>query len=178
MDYRNISRNDKEEVTALFRSVFSASEGSEEGTVIGRLVAQLSDGVDGEDVVGFAACRGDSLVGAIFFTRLRFARDIQVFMLAPVAVSTLHQGKGIGQALIRHGLNELRRRSVAVVVTYGDPGYYTKAGFQALSESVIRAPLELSMPGGWLGLSLTEDPIPALEDRPTCVQAFNDPVYW
>jgi len=53
-------------------------------------------------------------------------------MLAPVAISTEHQGKGVVQALINHGLNELKNRSVAVAITYGDPSYYSKVGFRAL----------------------------------------------
>jgi predicted N-acetyltransferase YhbS len=99
-------------------------------------------------------------------------------MLAPVAVSTPHQGKGIGQELIKHGLDALRQRSVSVVVTYGDPSFYGKVGFESLAESVIRAPLDLSMPAGWLGQSLTANPIPTIPERPTCVAEFNDPAYW
>ena len=99
-------------------------------------------------------------------------------MLAPVAVSTTHQGKGVGQSLINYGLNDLKSRSVVVVVTYGDPSFYSKVGFQSLPESVIQAPLNLSMPGGWLGQSLTEEPIPTVNERPTCVKEFDDPIYW
>lgn len=101
-----------------------------------------------------------------------------VYMLAPVAVSTEHQGKGVGQALINYGLDELRNRYVNVAITYGDPAFYSKTGFQPLSENVIQAPLKLSMPEGWLGLSLTGDPIPTIKERPACVKAFNNSVYW
>ena len=99
-------------------------------------------------------------------------------MLAPVAVSTKHQCQGVGQALIKYGLNVLKKRSVAVVITYGYPSFYSKVRFQALSENIIQAPLKLSMPEGWLGQSLTEQPIPTINERPTCVKEFNDPVYW
>lgn len=99
-------------------------------------------------------------------------------MLAPVAVSTEHQRKDIGQALINYGLNELKKRSVNVVVTYGDPSFYSKVGFHVLSENVIQAPLSVSMPFGWLGQSLAGEPIPTIIERPVCVKEFNDPVYW
>lgn len=99
-------------------------------------------------------------------------------MLAPVAVSTEHQRQGVGQALIQHGLNELKNRSAAVAITYGDLSFYSKVGFQPLSENTIKAPVRLSMPEGWLGQSLTNGPIPTISDRPTCVKEFNDPVYW
>ncbi|MEA3411468.1 MAG: hypothetical protein U9R74_08000 [Pseudomonadota bacterium] len=90
----------------------------------------------------------------------------------------VHQGKGVGQALINYGLNKLKIRSVAVAITYGDPSFYSKVGFKTLSENIIQAPLKLSMPEGWLGLSLTGESIPTIYERPTCVKEFNDPVYW
>ena len=178
MNYKILDKNSQEEVSSLFTSVFTASEGEKEGRLIGNLALELSSRTDNQEIVCFGTYEEESIIGAIFFTRLRFNEAIQVYMLAPVAVSTKHQGNGVGQALINYGLNELKNRSVAVVITYGDPSFYSKVGFQSLSENVIKAPLKLSMPEGWLGQSLTEEPIPTLNDRPTCVKEFNDPVYW
>jgi putative acetyltransferase len=118
------------------------------------------------------------MIGAIFFTRLRFDETIEAYMLAPVAVSTAHQGRGVGQALISFGLHELKNRSVTLAVTYGDPAFYSKGGFQALSEDVIQAPLPLSMPEGWLGQPLSGEAIPILKSRPACVQEFNNTDFW
>jgi len=58
---------------------------------------------------------------------------------------------------------------VNVVITYGDPSFYSKVGFEPLSEKIIKAPVTLSMPDGWLAQSLTEDPVPVINERPTCV---------
>jgi len=85
-------------------------------------------------------------------------------MLAPVTVSTAHQGKSVGQSLIRFGLNELKNRSLTLVTTYGDPVYYSKTGFRVLPENTIAAPLKLS--NAFSG------------DHPTCVKEFNIPLYW
>ena len=178
MNHEILDKNNQEEVTSLFTSVFTSSEGEKEGRLIGILASKLSSGTDNEEIICFGTYEEGSIIGAIFFTSLRFNQDIQVYMLAPVAVSTKHQGKGVGQALINYGLNELKNRSVAVAITYGDPSFYSKVGFQALSENVIQAPLKLSMPEGWLGQSLTEEPIPTINERPTCVKEFDDPVYW
>ena len=178
MNFRALDKNSQEQVTCLFTSVFSSSEGEKEGTLIGNLVSKLSSGIDNQEIICFGAYEQEILIGAIFFTRLRFKEEIQVYMLAPVAVNTNHQGKGAGQALINYGLDELKNRSVAVVITYGDPSFYSKAGFQSLSENIIRAPLKLSMPVGWLGQSLTGEPIQRINGRPTCVKEFNDPAYW
>lgn len=178
MKHRVFDNSNQHEVTDLFTSVFTASEGEKEGKLIGNLASKLSSNIDNQEIVCLGTCENESLIGAIFFTRLLFNESIQVYMLAPVAVSTEHQGKGIGQALINYGLDELKNRSVDVAITYGDPSFYSKVGFEALSENVIQAPLKLSMPAGWLGQSLTEEQIPVIKERPECVSEFNDPVYW
>ena len=178
MNHKILNENYKNEIAALFTSVFTSSEGAEEGMLIGNLASELSTNIDNQEIICLGSYEKESIIGCIFFTSLRFNESIKVYMLAPVAVSTKHQGKGVGQSLINYGLDELKKRAVSVAVTYGDPSFYSKVGFQALSESVIQAPLKLSMPFGWLGQSLTEEPIPTIEERPACVKAFNNPVYW
>ena len=178
MKFCILNQERKIEVTNLFTSVFSVSEGEQEGSVIGKLVKELAEHIDNQEIICIGAYDNDALVGAIFFTRLRFDENIEVFMLAPVAVSTARQGTGVGQALIKFGLRELKSRSVVIAITYGDPSFYSKVGFQPLSESIIQAPLRLSMPEGWLGLSLHGVQIPTLTSRPKCVRQFDNPEYW
>ena len=178
MIHRILDKSKQREVEKLFTSVFTSSEGEKEGKLIGNLSSQLASNIDHNEIICFGVYENETLIGSIFFTRLQFSNPIQVYMLAPVAVSADHQGKGIGQALINYGLNELKKRSANVAVTYGDPSFYSKVGFLALSENVIQAPLKLSMPFGWLGQSLTEEPIPTIKERPMSVKEFNDPVYW
>ncbi len=178
MIYQQLDPSRQTELAALFTSVFSDAEGEPEGKLIGQLASTLAANIDHEEILCFGACDNDSLCGAIFFTRLRFRAPIQVFMLSPVAVSTLHQGLGVGQAMIRTGLKALQQRGIDVAVTYGDPAYYSKVGFQPLPESTIQAPQALSMPFGWLGQALTDADIPAIQGCPECVKAFNDPALW
>ncbi len=178
MNHKVLDKNCQNEVTRLFASVFTSSEGEEEGKLIGNLASELSFNIDNEEIICFGTFEDESLIGSIFFTRLRFNELVLIYLLAPVAVGTKHQGKGVGQALINYGLNELKNRSVNVAITYGDPSFYSKVRFEPLSENVIQAPLKLSMPAGWLGQSLTGEPIPTINERPTCMKEFNDPVYW
>ena len=178
MDLRILDTSCQDEVTRLFTSVFSASEGGEEGALIGRLASGLSARAGDPDVVCVGAFEEGVIVGAIFFSRLVFDDPVPVYLLAPVAVSTAHQGKGVGRALIAYGLDEMKRRCAALVVTYGDPAYYSRVGFAPLAETVIKAPRVLSMPHGWLGQSLTGEPIAAIDGRPACVKEFDDPAYW
>jgi len=178
MIYQILDNSKRKQVEALFTSVFSSSEGEKEGRLIGNLSSELASHIDNNEIICLGVYENKTLIGSVFFTRLRFNHPMQVYMLAPLAVSTDKQGKGIGQALVTYGLNELKKRSVGVVVTYGDPSFYSKVGFQSLSETVIQAPLKLSMPVGWLGQSLMGEPIPTIEERPLCLKEFNDPAYW
>ena len=178
MELRDHEPADAAAIERLFASVFSDSEGEQEGALIGKLVRNLLATTDGGDLHGFVAVDGDAIIGALFFSRLTFEQAIDVFLLAPVAVRTDYQGKGTGQALIHHGLRELKKRGIQAAVTYGDPAFYSKVGFQPLSQATIEAPLPLSQPEGWLGQSLTEEPLAPIPGRPACVQAFDDPAYW
>jgi predicted N-acetyltransferase YhbS len=178
MEFRDHTPTDAAAIEDLFIAVFSDSEGETEGRLIGELVRNLIATTDGGDLYGFVAVDGEAIIGTLFFSRLTFREAIEVFLLAPVAVRTDYQGKGTGQALIHHGLRELKSRGVQAAVTYGDPAFYSRVGFEPLSQETIEAPLKLSQPEGWLGQSLTEESLAPIPGRPSCVRAFDDPAYW
>ncbi|AJR05161.1 N-acetyltransferase [Photobacterium gaetbulicola] len=167
-----------EAIIQLFTQTFSDSEGSNEGAAIGKLVEDLLNTTDSSDLFVFVAAKEDKLVGSILFTRLKFETDKAAFLLAPVAVSTQSQGKGIGQALIRYGLETLKQRGVEIAFTYGDPNYYSRVGFERITEQEFKAPLPLSFPHGWQAQSLTEQPLEAIAGSSSCVTAFNAPGLW
>ncbi len=178
MNHKLLDKKNNQEITNIFTSVFTVSEGEKEGKLIGGLASELSFRIDNQEIICMGAYDDKLIIGVIFFTRLHFSEAKQAYLLAPVAVSTKHQGKGVGQSLINYGLNELKNRSVSFVITYGDPAFYSKVGFQHLPENVIQPPLKLSMPEGWLARSLNEEPIPSINERPRCVKEFDNPTYW
>lgn len=178
MEFRAHKSTDAAAIEDLFVSVFSASEGKEEGALVGNLAKELMARTDSRDLYGFVAVDSDRIVGAIFFSRLNCGADVEVFILAPVAVRTEYQGQGIGQALINAGLRELKNRGVNAVTTYGDPAFYAKVGFQPVSQEVIAAPFDLSQPEGWLAQSLAGEPLAPMPGRCSCVKALDNPAYW
>jgi len=124
MESRPYNPSDISAIEDLFISVFTRSEGEKEGVLIGNLAKDLIASTDSQDLSGFVAVDREKIVGAIFFSRLTFEqRAIDVFLLAPVAVHSDHQGMGIGQGLITHGLQEMKKSAVKFVITYGDPGF-------------------------------------------------------
>jgi predicted N-acetyltransferase YhbS len=169
----------EEQIIDLFAATFTASEGADEGALIGNLVSNLLSSTPHEDIYVFTAHdRGEIIAGAIF-SRLIYTDDPRsVFILSPMAVVTDRHGQGIGQALLKHALAVLRNNGVAVAITYGDPAFYGKVGFLPLDEDTAAAPLPLSFPMGWIGQSLTEEPLQALKGKCTCVAALDDPAIW
>ena len=168
-----------EEIQQLFTKTFTDSEGQAEGLLIGNLVAELMTQEEPAVVQCYIAKQEEEIIGCIFFSKLTFENeDINACLLSPVAVHTAHQGRGIGQQLIRFGLNALKEAGVSFVFTYGDIHFYSKVGFQIIDENVAKAPVKLSYPQGWLAQSLQEDTIKPIPGRSVCVETFNKPEVW
>lgn len=178
MNFRQHKHGEEKAITQLFASVFAESESQTEGQLIGKLAEDLFETTDEHDLLNYVADDDGQLVGSIFFSRLAFEDTLDAFMLAPVAVLTDRQGIGVGQALIRHGLQDVKEQGVRTVLTYGDPAFYQKVGFRQISHETVKPPFKLSQPEGWLGQSLVGNPIAALIGGCSCVEAFNDPAYW
>lgn len=167
-----------EEIKQLFTNAFLDSEGQSEGLVIGSLVYDLMTGTDGDDLYGFIATENQKIIGSIFFSRMIFENKVEAFLLSPVAIKTSYQGKGIGQTLIKFGLNALKENGVELAFTYGDPNFYAKVGFNPISEKIVKAPFTLTYPEGWLGQSLVGKKIELIAGHSFCVGAFNNPELW
>jgi putative acetyltransferase len=179
MKYSTEYKERRQEIIDLFSATFTASEGVEEGALIGDLVSNMLGGTVQDDLFVFTAEEDGVIVGSIAFSRLSYDQDDRmVFVLGPVAVASAWQGKGIGQALITHGLAELRKAGVDIAVTYGDPNYYSKVGFVPITEAFAPAPFTLNHPEGWLGQSLSDSEMTPLQGSSHCVVALNDPAFW
>ena len=178
MNLSMYNKGDAPKIEQLFTKVFSDSEGSAEGLIIGELVHELLKTTDAQNIYGFVATENNLILGSIIFTKLIFESGINAFILSPVAVLTNQQGKGIGQKLIKYGIQHLAKQGVKLVFTYGDPNYYSKVGFRAITEEIVKAPLKLSQPEGWLCQSLVGDAIKPITGNSYCVEALNKPEYW
>lgn len=168
----------KSEIIELFAKVFSDSEGQSEGLIIGNLVDDLLNSTDSSDLYCFVANENEQIIGSIVFSRLTFENGANAFLLSPVAIDSDRQGEGIGQDLINFGLGVLKENGVELALTYGSPRYYAKTGFSPVAENIIKAPLPLSQPEGWLAQSLNGDEIDPIAGNSQCVNAMNKPEIW
>lgn len=175
-------------ICELFQLSFGDSEGAAEGEKIGQLARDLLEQTPANDIYVFVATNkknddhaSDRIVGCIMFTRFLFSDDPQTtaFLLAPVAVHTASQGKGVGQGLLTFGIEFLRSIHVVdLIVTYGDPKFYSKVGFQPVTTDFIPAPFPLTQPHGWQGQSLKGQKIKKITGTSTCVPAFDKAELW
>lgn len=178
MKFSPFNTASSQDVIQLFAKVFSHSEGEAEGQMIGELVSKLIDTTDKNDLLGYTISLDDEFIGAVFYSRLTFPKHQNAFILSPMAIAPEHQRKGLGQKLIQFSLEQLKSENIDLVMTYGDPNFYSKIGFSPVNESVIKAPLKLTYPEGWLIQSLNGCEIEAVEGAIGCVDALNDQKYW
>ncbi len=115
----------------------------ERGEVVAALVNDLRRAVTADNGLSLVAEDAGEVVGHVMFTRSLLdapPRLVEVQVLSPVAVLPERQGRGIGSALIRRGLETMSERSVPMVWLEGAPGYYSRLGFLAGADQGFRKP--------------------------------------
>mmetsp|Transcript_25147 Transcript_25147/g.38161 ORF Transcript_25147/g.38161 Transcript_25147/m.38161 type:complete len:228 (+) Transcript_25147:356-1039(+) len=183
MKYQRLSNPPPSETISTIQNLFQTTFGTEEGESVGTLSANLMTQTPSNDLFVFVATTNDEIVGCIIFSRLSFPENrTRAFLLGPVGIHPNHQLKGIGQGLIQFGIETLRQQQqVDLLVTYGDPKYYGKVGFQSVTTEIIPSPWPLSQPLGWQALSLNGDLDVSkllITGSSLCVKAFDKKEYW
>ena len=107
-----------------------------------------------QGVLSLVAVEGHTVVGHVAFTicGVDRTRDV-VALLAPLAVASAHQRKGLGKMLVRNGLDQLQNASVERVFVLGDPAYYGRFGFEAEQNVLPPYRLPAAWEGAWQSLS-------------------------
>ncbi len=113
------------------------------------LVNTLRD--SGCPMVSLVAEEGDQIVGHILFTPVELSsdgaavnnKDLKLMGLAPMAVVSDYQKKGVGSQLIKAGLEHCNTLGVDAVVVLGHPDYYPRFGFVASVEYGIKVGLDV-----------------------------------
>jgi putative acetyltransferase len=136
MDLRLEHLRDRAEILDLHRHAFGAH-----GAVVADLVEALHR--DDPGALSIVAANAGQVVGHIMFTRSLLdapRRLIDVQVLSPLAVRPDHQHRGIGAALVRHGLDRLDERGEPLVFLEGDPAFYSRLPFVPGAEIGFRKP--------------------------------------
>jgi putative acetyltransferase len=109
--------------------------------------------------IALVAVNGDHVVGHIAFTAVAFdpMRDRLglALGLAPLAVATGYRRGGVGADLVKAGLEACREARAALVVTLGDPAYYSRFGFKPAAGFGLRSSFD-APPEAFQALALRE----------------------
>ena len=129
---------------------------------------------DGDMVCEFVAAASAQIAGHVAFSRLKLKgeRTLRATALAPLAVSPAHQRSGVGQALTRFALAELRATGEDVVVVLGHPNYYPRFGFSSLLAKLLAAPYAGE---AFMALELTPGALGSVRWNVTYPPAFSGP---
>ena len=90
------------------------------------------------------------IVGHVIFAKCGVTgTQAKAALLGPLVVTPARHGRGIGSALVRAGLQQMKDKDVEFVCVLGDPAYYGRLGF--LPESSVRPPYPLpaEYDGAW-----------------------------
>lgn len=118
----------------------------------------------GDISLSLVARESIGITGHIAFQPVRVegsAAPVAAFSLAPVSVVPERQGRGIGSALIRNALDQLRDNGADIVFVLGDPAYYERFGFSVRAAEAFTSPwpgphfMALDMTGRATGGRLT-----------------------
>ena len=105
-----------------------------------RTVYRLREGLAPVPELCFAAAdRHDQLLASLRFWPIRIGR-VPAILLGPLAVEPALQGRGMGRALVAHGLAEARRHGHRICIVVGEPEYYRPYGFVNASSRGLRLP--------------------------------------
>lgn len=129
MDVRRERQADQPAVREVHLAAFG-----EHGLVVANLADELREAVATGAGLSLVAEDAGDIVGHVMFTPSLLdapRRLVNVQVLSPMAVLPQCQRQGVGSALIRAGVQAMTEQSVPVVFLEGDPGYYSRLGFEA-----------------------------------------------
>jgi putative acetyltransferase len=139
MDFtiRQESQEDYQAVYALNALAFGQSKEA-------ILVDKLRIGEAFVPELSLVATSHEKVVGHILFTKIHITpHNLVSLALAPMAVLPTYQRQGIGEELIRHGLQKAKELNFSSIIVLGHVDYYPKFGFLPAEKWGIRAPFEV-----------------------------------
>ena len=125
---RPADAEDDKAIDRVIRAAFSGTEFGHQGEA--ELVRMID--TDGDALVSLVAERDGVIVGHALFSRMDVEADgvaLSGAGLAPVSVAPASQGQGIGDALIRAGIDALREQGIAISFVLGHENYYPRFGY-------------------------------------------------
>ena len=175
MIFRNSNQEDNDAICKLHVESF----GNEEGPVIERLALEILNFKSDNPIYSFVIENSESIIGHIIFSPVTIGgcEKTKAYILAPLAISSAHQKKGLGTKLISHGISKLKAQGIEVVFVFGDPNFYGRSGFK--TESNIATPFKITYPPeAWMTRELTSGVLSNTSGIAKCIPPLMLKEYW
>jgi putative acetyltransferase len=87
----------------------------------------------------------NKIVGHIMFSYIDFVAEetTRVLALAPLAVLPKYQNRGIGNLLIKTGLEIAKKTASPMIIVLGEPKFYNRFGFKPTIAYGIKSPFDI-----------------------------------
>lgn len=176
MNIRKVNATDADSIRTIYTSAFPEGECD----IVSKIALQMLEEQSVPPTISLVAEHAGALIGHVAFSPVEIDSDIKVqgFILAPLAVRSEHQKRGVGSGLVQKGIQQVSDMSAQFVFVYGDPQYYGRFGFAAEVAEGFVPPYPLKFPFGWLGMRLEKCDFPDSPVSINCVNALCDPNLW
>jgi len=123
-------------------------------------------------LAAFVAEVDRQVVGHVLFSRVLIeasSGSLAAVALAPLAVAPAFQRQGIGDRLVRFGLESLTTRGERAVLVLGEPGYYHRFGFSSQMARGLETPFP---PDAFMAMELAPETLTGIRGRVLYPSAF------
>jgi len=163
----------REETPADHAPILEVNRQAFGGDAEANLVDRLQN--SGAVVVSLVAAADEQIVGHILFSDLTIETEHGItpaVSLAPMAVLPQFQGRGIGSALVRRGLELCRERGRSIVIVLGHPEYCPRFGFSTELAKPLHSPYS-GAGAAWMALELVPGALDGVRGTVRYPEAFN-----
>lgn len=181
MFVREAVDTDLDQILAVEEEAF----GKDEGPEIAELIKALLSDPTAIPLLSVVAEEGGRVIGHILFSSAVLETPeerakARVSLLAPLAVASHLQRRGIGGRLINAGLEILAARGVGLVFVLGHPEYYPRHGFQPAIPLGFSPPYPIpeEVADAWMVQELKTGIIGNTKGKVLCAAALDRPEYW
>ena len=144
LSIRPETHGDYKEIVSLVLRSFKEGTDYSDGTDIVALIEEIRDSEYCIPELSFVAELDGKIVGHFLFSRFPLsqtptgghggANGTDIVMLAPVSVHADHLRQGIGSAMIKLGIAEVKKMGFRGIIVEGNYRFYNTAGFHTSSE--------------------------------------------
>ena len=140
------------------------------------LVDNLRENPDFIPELSFVAECDGQIVGYILFFPIKIISKQDhhnSLALAPIAVTPKYQRKGVGKAMVEHGLTKARHSDFDSVIVLGHAEYYPRFGFKPASLYGIKTPFDVP-DEAFMALALTHEGLNDVSGTVVYPDEFNE----